>query len=271
MNIWQALILGAVQGFTEFLPVSSSGHLTLLQNVFGLSGNMLLFDTLLHVGTLVAVFAVLWKDIIEICKKPFSALVGYLIIATIPAVIAALFFDDIIEASFSSNAGVPLGLGFLLTSVLMFITPRFKPGKLPMEKMGVLRPFLIGVAQAIAIFPAISRSGSTIFTGLAAGVKREDVARFSFLMSIPAILGSVVFQAKDVVGMGLQSSLMGASPVAVVLGMLVAAITGYVALKLVYDTVRNGKLWVFGVYTTVLGLLVICDALFTHIVFRTAF
>ena len=251
MNIWQALILGAVQGFTEFLPVSSSGHLTLLQNAFGLSGNMLLFDTLLHVGTLVAVFAVLWKDIIEICKKPFSALVGYLIIATIPAVIAALFFDDII--------------------VLMFITPRFKPGKLPMEKMGVLRPFLIGVAQAIAIFPAISRSGSTIFTGLAAGVKREDVARFSFLMSIPAILGSVVFQAKDVVGMGLQSSLMGASPVAVVLGMLVAAITGYVALKLVYDTVRNGKLWVFGVYTTVLGLLVICDALFTHIVFRTAF
>ncbi len=271
MNIWQALILGAVQGFTEFLPVSSSGHLALLQNVFGISGDMLLFDTLLHLGTLVAVFAVLWRDIIEICKKPFSALVGYLIIATIPAVIVTLFFSDFIEASFSSNGGMPLGLGFLVTSALMFVTPLFKPGKLPMEKMGVLRPFLIGIAQAVAILPSISRSGTTIFTGLASGVKREDVARFSFLMSIPAILGSLVFQAKDVVGMGLQSSLMGVSPVAVVLGMVVAAITGYVALKLVYDTVRNGKLWVFGVYTTVLGLLVIADSLFTHIVFRTAF
>lgn len=271
MNTWQALILGAVQGLTEFLPVSSSGHLTLLQNAFGMRGDLLLFDTLLHVGTLIAVVAVLWRDIVALLRRIISAPVGYLIIATIPAVIATVFFNDAINASFASNGGVPLGLGFLVTSLLMFVTPLFRPGKIPMEKMGVLRPFLIGIAQAIAILPSISRSGATIFTGLATGVQREDVARFSFLMSIPAILGSVVFQAKDIAGVGVGVALAGMSPVAVILGMVAAAVTGYIALKLVYDTVRNGKLWVFGVYTTVLGILCILDSLFTHIVFQTAF
>ena len=270
MNIWQALVLGAVQGLTEFLPVSSSGHLTLVQNAFGMSGDLLLFDTLLHVGTLVAVFAVLWRDIAALLRRLISAPVGYLIIATIPAVIVTLFFEDFISEAFASTAGVPLGVGFIVTSLLMFVTPLFKPGKIPMEKMGVLRPFLIGVAQAVAILPSISRSGATIFTGLATGVRREDVAKFSFLMSIPAILGSVVFQAKDIVGVGMSEALSGMSPVAVLLGMIAAAVTGYLALKLVYDTVRNGKLWVFGVYTTVLGILCILDSLFTHIVFQTA-
>ena len=271
MNFWQALVLGAVQGLTEFLPVSSSGHLVVFQNAFGISGSILLFDTMLHVGTLAAVFIVMWKDIVALLKKPISNLMLYLIIATIPAVIAALLFNKQIDAAFGSNAGVPLGIGFLITSLIMFATPLFRPGKIEMEKMGVLRPFLIGIAQAIAILPSISRSGSTLFAGLASGIKREDVARFSFLMSIPAILGGVVFNAKDVMSMGVGQSMQGIGLLAIIAGMVVAAITGFFALKLVFDFVRNGKLWVFGVYTTVLGTLIILDSLFTHIIFKAAF
>jgi len=256
---------------TEFLPVSSSGHLVLFQAAMGVEGQMLLFDTMLHVGTLIAVFILVWKDVVALIKKPLSTLMLYLVIATIPTVIAALFFKDQIDAAFNSKAGMPLGIGFLATSVLMFVTPLFRKQKFEMEKMGVLRPFLIGIAQALAILPSISRSGSTIFAGLAAEVKREDAARFSFLMSIPAILGSVVFQAKDIAEMGAGQPLEANLILILLAGMAVAAITGYLALKLLIDTVKKGKLWVFGLYTTVVGLLVIFDTLVTHIVFKIAF
>ncbi len=271
MNWLQALVLGAVQGLTEFLPVSSSGHLVLFQAAMGVEGEMLLFDTMLHVGTLIAIFILVWKDVLALLKKPFSTLMLYLVIATIPTVIAALFFKDQIDAAFNSKAGMPLGIGFLVTSVIMFVTPLFKRDRFEMEKMGVLRPFIIGIAQALAILPSVSRSGSTIFAGLASGVKREDAARFSFLMAIPAILGSVVFQAKDIVEVGVGQAVDISLILIVVAGMIVAAVTGYLALKLLIDIVKKGKLWVFGIYTTVLGLMVIFDTLVTHIVFKTAF
>lgn len=272
MNWLQALVLGAVQGLTEFLPVSSSGHLVLFQAAMGVEGEMLLFDTMLHVGTLIAVFILVWKDVVALAKKPFSTLMLYLVIATVPTVIAALFFKDQIDAAFNSQAGMPLGIGFLVTSVIMFVTPLFKSQKFEMEKMGVARPFIIGIAQALSILPSVSRSGSTIFAGLATEVKREDAARFSFLMSIPAILGSVVFQAKDIVDEYGSAMQVDAGQILLILaGMAVAALTGYLALKLLIDTVKKGKLWVFGIYTTVVGLLVIFDSLVTHIVFKIAF
>lgn len=271
MNWLQAIVLGAVQGLTEFLPVSSSGHLTLFQIAMNVSENPLIFDTLLHVGTLIAVVIVLWKDIVELVKRPIRPLMLYLIVATIPAVLAALFFGDQINAAFGSKAGLPLGIGFLVSAAVMFATPLFTPGRIEMEKMGVLRPFLMGIAQAIAILPSVSRSGATIFGGVASGIKRVDVARFSFLMSIPAILGSVVLNAKDIVKMGAGMATDASGVLVIVAGMVVAAVTGYLALKLVIDTIKKGKLWVFGVYTAVLGLMVIFDALVTHIVFKTAF
>jgi undecaprenyl-diphosphatase len=271
MNWFQALVLGAVQGLTEFLPVSSSGHLVLFQNMMHIGENPLLFDTLLHVGTLVAVVIFLWKDIVGLVKHPIRPLMLYLIIATIPAVLAALLFGKQIEAAFGSNAGIPLGLGFLVSAAIMFATPLFKPGKIDMEKMGVLKPFLMGIAQAVAILPSVSRSGATIFTGVATDIKREDVARFSFLMSIPAILGSVVLNAKDIVSLGAGTVANSTNVLMVLAGMVVAALTGYLALKVVIDTIKNGKLWVFGIYTTALGLLIIFDTLVTHIIFKTAF
>jgi undecaprenyl-diphosphatase len=271
MNWLQAVVLGAVQGLTEFLPVSSSGHLSLFQIAMNINGNQLIFDTLLHVGTLIAVVIVLWKDIVELVKRPIRPLMLYLIIATIPAVLAALLFNKQIDAAFNSAAGMPLGLGFLVTAVIMFLTPLFKPGKLDMEKMGVWRPFLMGIAQAIAILPSVSRSGATIFGGVATGVKREDVARFSFLMSIPAILGSVVLNAKDIAEMGTGAAMGSTSLVAVIAAMVVAAVTGYLALRLVIDIIKKGKLWVFGAYTAVLGVMIIFDTLVTHVIFNIAF
>ncbi len=271
MNWLQALVLGAVQGLTEFLPVSSSGHLVLFQAAMGVDGEMLLFDTMLHVGTLIAVFILVWKDVVALLKKPFSTVMLYLVIATIPTVIAAVFFKDQIDAAFNSKAGMPLGIGFLVTSLLMFVTPLFRRDRIEMEKMGVLRPFIIGIAQALAILPSVSRSGGTIFAGLACGVKREDTARFSFLMAIPAILGSVVFQAKDIYEMGAGQAVDFSLALIVLAGMVIAAVTGYLALKLLIDIVKKGKLWVFGIYTTVLGLMVIFDTLVTHIVFKVVF
>jgi len=166
---------------------------------------------------------------------------------------------------------MPLGIGFLVSAAIMFVTPLFRPGKIDMEKMGVWRPFFMGVAQAVAILPSVSRSGATILGGIATDVKREDVARFSFLMSIPAILGSVVFQAKDIMKAGAGMTTDASGVLVILAGLVVAAATGYLALRLVIDTIKKGKLWVFGVYTAVLGAMVIFDSLVTHIVFRTAF
>lgn len=270
MNWLQALVLGAVQGLTEFLPVSSSGHLQLFQIAMHMNGNPLLFDSLLHFGTLVAVVVFLWDDVWALIKRPIQPLMGYLVIATIPAVIVAVFFNDQINAAFVSTGGMLLGLGFLISAALMFVTPLFKPGEIEMEKMGVLRPFWMGIMQAVAILPSISRSGGTIFAGVTSHVKREDVARFSFLMSIPAILGSLLLDVVKLRGGAMQAALTEAGGVFVVLvGMVVAGVTGYFALKIVIDTIKKGKLWVFGVYTALLGALIIFDALVTHIVFKT--
>lgn len=271
MNWFQALVLGAVQGLTEFLPVSSSGHLSLFQTAMGIAENPLLYDTLLHVGTLIAVCVVLRREILALLKKPLQPLTLYLVIATVPAVLATLLFGDQIDAAFRSTAGMPLGIGFLVTAAILFVTPLFRPGKIDMEKMGPVRAFLIGVAQAVAILPSISRSGATIVGGVAAGVERDSVARFSFLMSIPAILGSVVYQAKDLFELGAGMATDAGSVLVVLLGVAVAAATGYLAIRVVFDVIKKGRIWVFGVYTAVLGALVILDSLVTHVIFKTAF
>jgi undecaprenyl-diphosphatase len=273
MTLWQALLLGAVQGFTEFLPVSSTGHLAILQQAFGFYNNpqlapmMLLFDTALHVGTLVAVFAALWGDVVGILKKPLRPLTLYLILATIPAVIVTLLFGGFLDKVFSGQYIGFIGYCFLITSVILFMTANIREGKIDMEKMGIFKPLLIGLMQAFAILPGVSRSGSTIFGGLATGVKREDAARFSFLMSIVAILGSVVLQAKDVASAGIAETLGVIGAVPLIASMAMAAITGFIALKLVIKAVKSGKLWMFGIYTAAVGILVLVDFYVTHLVF----
>jgi len=272
MNVLEAIMLGIVQGLTEFLPVSSSGHLVLLQRIFNVKEPSLFYDTMLHLGTLTAVFAVLWKDIWEILKKPFQKLTLFLIIATIPAVIAALTFGDFIEDIFISAKF--LGWCFLITTVLLVtaeILSRRAVNNSNLRKadqMNWLDALFIGLMQAIAIPPGISRSGATISGALFRGLDRDFAARFSFLMSIPAILGALVFQTKDLLteneSLGEQITI---NPIAVIAGTITAAIVGFFAVKFMLKIIREKSLFGFAIYTGVLGALVLIDQYITKFVF----
>ena len=278
MNIFNAIILGVLQGLTEFLPVSSSGHLVLMQKIFGITAPALFFDIMLHVGTLLAVFAVLWRDIWDILRKIIQPLTGYLIIATIPAVIIALAFGDIIEHAFES--GKFLGVCFLVTTALLvtaeFLSRRagasgdLKSG----DKMNWLDALVIGIMQAVAIAPGISRSGATISGALSRKLNRDFAARFSFLLSIPAILGAAVLQVKDLVrdyaSPATQAAQSGESigAAAIIAGTVCAAVVGFFAMKLMLKVIREKSLYGFALYTAVLGILVIIDQTITHIVFK---
>jgi len=281
MNIIEAVILGIVQGLTEFLPVSSSGHLVLLQKIFGINEPGLFFDTMLHLGTLIAVFAVLWKDIWELLKKPFQKLTGFLIIATIPAVIAALLFKDPIENLFESAQ--LLGFCFLITTILLitaeclchnlniknlFAVKSQKKENLNLKdasKMTWVHAVIIGLMQAIAIPPGISRSGATISGALFCKLDRDFAARFSFLLSIPAILGAVVLHSKDLVSGKIVSQ--DINIISVIAGTLAAAAVGFFAVKFMIKIIREKSLLGFAIYTAVLGLIIILDQFVLRIVF----
>ena len=258
MNLWQAILLGLVQGLCEFLPVSSSGHLVLFQAILGVDDPGILLDTLLHVGTLIAIFVAFWKDIWAMLRRPLSKPVYLLVVATIPAVIATLLLGDFFETAFT---GEYLGLGFLLTSVILFISGRRQGHR---REISYADAAVMGCFQAVAILPGVSRSGSTISGGRFRGVEREQAARFSFLMSIPAILGSVVLQVKDLVTVGIETSL---TPGPVIVGMIVAALSSLAAIKFMLYIVRRTNLKWFALYTLVLGALVCLDQWVFHLVF----
>jgi len=281
MNIAKAVLLGVIQGLTEFLPVSSSGHLVLFQKIFPIEEPALLFDTMLHVGTLVAVFAVLWADIWAILRKLYQPLTAYLIIATIPAVIFALVFRKPLEEAFKT--GQFLGLSFLLTSALLvmaeLLSRRAAHGNQKKAgEMNWLDALVIGILQGIAIIPGVSRSGATLSGALSRRLDRDFAARFSFLLSIPAILGAAVFQLKDLVK-GYEVFVTGGAPeisvsvsggigtAAIIAGTLSAAIVGFFAVRLMLKIVREKSLWGFAIYTGALGLLVLVDQFVTHLKF----
>jgi len=270
MSIINAIILGIVQGLTEFLPVSSSGHLVLLQKIFGITAPGLFFDTMLHAGTLMAVFAVLWKDIWNILKKIIQPLTLFLIIATVPAVAAALVFTDIIEHAFES--GQFLGVSFLITAALLVFAELFVKrtntgGSLKTaENMKWLDALIIGIMQAIAITPGISRSGATISGAISRRLDRDFAARFSFLLSIPAILGAVVLQSKDLI-QNTQFAGENITAAAVIAGTTSAAIVGFFSVKLMLKIIREKSIYGFAIYTACLGILVIFDQFVTRIVF----
>jgi undecaprenyl-diphosphatase len=272
MSIFEAIILGLVQGLTEFLPVSSSGHLVLLQHIFGIEEPAMLFDVMVHLGTLLAVFAVLWKDIWAILRRPIQALTGLLILATIPTVIAALAFRKGIEHAFES--GQFLGFAFLATAMLLVTAEllsrhaRADNDLKPAEDMNWLDALIIGIMQAIAIIPGISRSGATISGALSRKLDRDFAARFSFLLSIPAILGAVVLHAKDLVKGGPEAEVSGIGTAAIIAGTISAAVIGYFAVRFMLRIIKEKSLFGFAVYTAVLGILVLIDQLGTHLVFK---
>lgn len=272
MSIIEAVILGIVQGLTEFFPVSSSGHLVLLQRIFNVQEPSLFFDTMLHAGTLTAVFVVLWKDIFAILKKPIQKLTGFLIIATIPAVLSALVFKNSIENMFFSAQF--LGWCFLITTILL-ITAEVLSRKakktnntIKAEKMTWFHALFIGIMQALAIPPGISRSGATISGALFCKLDRDFAARFSFLMSIPAILGAVVLHSRDLImNTSEYNAEYSIGPIAVIAGSLTAAVVGFFAVKFMLKIIRERSLFGFAIYTGILGIMVLIDQFATRMVF----
>ena len=239
MNIFAAALLGAVQGLTEFLPVSSSGHLVLAQSLIpGFSQPGVLFDTTLHMGTLLAV-------IFYFRKKIFSLSRNYLIlivVGTIPAVLAAVVFGDYLEGLFSSASATAIQL--IATGVLNILVDFIPKGVgVPTLK----NSFFMGIAQAISIIPGISRSGATIFAGVAVKVERAKVAEFSFLLSIPAILGAMVYQLSKY-GIGSFEN-----PANYLIGFLVSLVVGFFSIGLVFKFLLGKKFRIFGVYAIALG------------------
>ncbi len=263
MKIIQAIMLGLLQGLTEFLPVSSSGHLILFKHLFKVDAEKfgLTFDIAVHVATLAAVFIVFRKDIFGLIKKPFQKLTFLLIVATIPAAVAGLLFEDKIEEICAS--GGLLGIAFLITALILFLSERISKSNKYTEDITYTDALSIGLMQAVAITPGISRSGSTLSMGLMRGLKKETALKFSFLMSIPVILGSAVIGAKNIIE---QPESFDA--LVILAGMLSAGISGYIAIKFMLDFFKKRSLKVFAIYVGILGVLVIADQLFIKEFFK---
>jgi undecaprenyl-diphosphatase len=264
MSIFEAIILGIVQGLTEFLPVSSSGHLVLLQNIFDIEEGALTFDVALHLATLLAVMVVYRKMLLEIIKHPFSKLPVYIVLGTIPIGILGILFNDMIERFFET--GATLGVGFIFTGIILMLAENASKKERDLEKMKVSDPLLIGTAQAVAMLPAVSRSGMTISSALALGIERKTAADFSFLLSMPAILAAVVLDVYKMVKTG-ENTLAAIGTGPLVLGMLFAAVAGFFAVKAMIKLIQNRKLKYFSWYLWVLGALVLLDQLVLHVFF----
>ncbi len=279
MDWLQALIMGIFQGLTEYLPVSSSGHLALAAELLGVEDpdKIMTFTIAVHVATVLSTLVILWKEVTWIFKGLFKtgnsivpssygirslneeqnyALI--IIVSMIPVGIVGLCFKDQVEAYFSSLmvVGVCLCITALLLSFSFFAKPRTK------EHISYVDAFIIGIAQACAVLPGLSRSGSTIGTGLILGNKKENLAQFSFLMVIPPILGQALLDVKDMIEEGVEAAMAGISVSALVVGFVAAFITGCLACKWMINIVKKGKLIYFAIYCAIVGVATIIWQLF---------
>ena len=263
MNWLQALILGLIQGLTEYLPVSSSGHLAIGQALFGLENgeSNLAFTVLLHVATVLSTVVILWSEIVWLFKDLFkfkwnegTKYIVNILISMIPVAIVGFFFKDKIEEVFGSGLLI-VGIMLLVTATLLTFSYFAKPRQ--KENISPVHAFIIGIAQACAVMPGLSRSGSTIATGLLLGNKKEKLAQFSFLMVIPPILGEALLDVKDMIEVGFGEAMGGLSPVAAIVGFLAAFISGCFACKWMINLVKKGKLIWFAVYCVIIGVVAI--------------
>ena len=276
MTYIQAIILGLAQGLAEFLPISSSGHLALLQYFFGVdSSNVLPFTVLMHLGTLLSVFIIYWTDIVELIKELIATIkdictgkglrinanptrrMGFMIIvATIPTALIGLLFEDFFNNLYASLVGISLGLIF--TGMILLIAERMGKQDKTIMTMKFRHAVFVGIMQGIAICPGVSRSGSTLFGSLISGLDRETAVKFAFLISIPSILGSVILEAPDAFEQGMDAAIVGP----VIAGVIVAALSGIFAIKAMIRVVTGKRLFGFSIYVwlvaaTVLGYVLI--------------
>lgn len=263
---WQALILGIVQGLAEFLPISSSGHLKLTEQIMGLSEMPRFFDVCLHVGTLAAVFIVFRKDLLSILRRPKQKLTYMILAATVPTVLIAVLLELLLDEAVSSAL---LGYGFMLTGLLLYtmeVLPRQRCKK-KLEDMTVKDAVLIGSVQGIGTLPGVSRSGSTIAGGIFLGIDRKTLARFSFLMSIPAILGAFGWDVLKLILNRGEVQAVAVTWFPVLLGTLVAFIVGYIAIRFMLRLIASKSFKPFAFYTFLLGFFVCLDMFVTHWIF----
>ena len=263
MNVFQGIVLGIIQGVTEFLPVSSSGHLVLFEKMFGITEPVIIFDVILHLGTLVPVIIIFWDKIFDLIKKPMQKYVWLVILATMPAVIIALLFGDWIENLF--NQANFLWLAFFVTGIILILADRnFENNKKEDKDILFKDAFIIGLMQALAIVPGISRSGSTIGGSLICGLKKETASRFAFILSVPIIIGAVVFELKKVLFGNISFNFDW--PV-FFFGFVSAMLSGYLAIKFMIKLINNRKLKFFAYYVIGLGFLILLDKMFFGIYF----
>ena len=277
MDIWSAILLGLVQGLAVVLPISSSGHLSVLQNLFHLNSleeGHLFFDVLLHLGTLVSIFICYWKDIKDMVREVFIVLRGgrtisgelvkqplpaarlflMLVIATLPLVLIVPI-NDLVEQLYYQTWFI--GVAFLLTGCLLYVSDRMTPGTKTEKNIRIRDALIIGCCQCVATIPGLSRSGTTITAGIATGLDRSFAMRFSFLLSIPAVLGANILSIFNAVSEGFETSML---PVYLV-GMLAAVVSGIAAIMLMKLISRKNKFgfftyycWAAGIVTLVLSL-----------------
>ncbi|RMF31308.1 MAG: undecaprenyl-diphosphate phosphatase [Chloroflexi bacterium] len=267
MSILQAILLGFLQGATEFIPVSSSGHLVLVPWLLGWAPPPLAFDTTVHWGTLVAVFAVFWRDLWGLLRAwlislrrrsladPQARLAWAILLGSLPAALAGVLLGDFFERLF----GQPIAAAsfLLITALILTVSERVGRCRRPLWSIGGMDALLIGLAQAAAILPGISRSGATIATGLAREIEREAAARFSFLLSVPVILGAGLVKLLDLA----QAGSLAAQAPTLLVGFLVAALTGYLAIRWLLAFLQRRPLYVFALYCAAFGLLNLVIAL----------
>lgn len=269
MNTISSIFLGIVQGATEFLPISSSGHLVLFQNLLGFKEPALLLDSSLHLGTLLAICLYFRSDLksmvretlsftIDLChrrksvtsigEQPYAFLTLWVAMGTLPTLVIGLVFRSFLENLFGSVTVV--GIMLVFTGLILAITRLIPKDYNTREKVGLFIALTVGTAQGISLVPGISRSGATIVCGMLCGLERESAARFSFLISIPAIMGAVVLQ---LTAEGLEKIEL----LPLISGFICSALVGLVALKILMGMVRKGKLYYFAPYCWALGLIIV--------------
>lgn len=269
MTYAQSAFLGLVQGIAEFLPISSSGHLSLFQNFLGIQSAeeaSTFFDVLLHLGTLIAVFVAYWGDIVDMIREffgfigdlahggsigkanPSRRMILLIIVATLPLFLI-LPIKDVIDGFYSNTYFI--GGALLVTGFLLFASDRMGRGRKDERNATLLDAVLVGCAQALATVPGLSRSGTTIAAGLFRGYERKFAVRFSFLMSIPAVLGANILSLKDALEVGIDTAMV---PIYLV-GVVVAAVSGYLSIRLLNLLTERGKFGVFAYYCWFVGAL----------------
>ena len=277
MSIWSAIFLGIVQGVAEFLPISSSGHLAVLQNVFHMQTaeeGHLFFDVLLHLGTVISILAVYWKDVVFIVRDsvafvresrlapgaprsehPGGRMLLMMFFGTLPLFLILPFHDSLEQLYYNTRF---IGIAFILTGFILFVSDKMPQGRKNARTMLVTDALLIGVAQAIATIPGISRSGSTITAGLATGQSRSHAMRYSLLMSVPAVLGANLLSLIKALKNGVDWSYLPAY----LTGTLVAMVVGYFSIILLQRLLHSGKFGKFSYYMWGVGLFALIGSLF---------